>query len=291
MDAAPATLVDPPRPVRDAEHELRVLASGIDHAECVAWSDGAVWCGTETGKLLRIELDGSVEVVADTGGFLTGIAFDGDGNCYGCDIGLAAVVRIGRDGRVEPFVEAVSGRRLTIPNYPAFSADGTLWVTDSGTRWASDDGYLFRVPRGGEPERVDDACRRFPNGLAWSPGEAALYLVESRLPGVVRYGSDGRREEWLRLEATVPDGLAFDRDGTLYVSCWRPDRVYRLRPGYELEVYLDDWTAEYLNSPTNACFIGAGLERLCFASLCGRLITELDAEAPGLPLARPELSA
>lgn len=282
-------MADPARSLRDAERELRVVADGIDHAECVAWFDGAVWCGTEAGKLLRIELDGSVEEVADTGGFLTGLTFDGDGNCYGCDIGLAQVVRIGRDGRVEPFVEAVAGRRLSIPNYPAFSADGTLWITDSGTGWASDDGYLLRVPPGGEPQRVDDECSRFPNGLAWSPDDRALYLVESRLPGVVRYAEDGAHEEWLRLDGTVPDGLAFDRDGTLYVSCWRPDRVYRVRHGHAPELYLDDWTAEYLNSPTNACFAGDRLERLCFASLCGWLITDIDAEVPGHPLARPRL--
>lgn len=277
------------QPVRDAERELQVLAGGIDHAECVAWFDGAVWCGTEAGKLLRIDGHGTVEEVADTGGFLTGIAFDGNGNCYGCDIGLAQVVRIAPDGTVEPFVEAVEGQRLSIPNYPAFSADGTLWVTDSGTQWASDDGYLFRVPRGGEPERVDDACHRFPNGLAWAPGEQALYLVESRLPGVVRYGRGGDREEWLRLEGTVPDGLAVDADGTVYVSCWRPDRVYRVQPGEEPEVYLDDWTAEYLNSPTNACFAGEQLGQLCLASLCGWLITTIEVEVPGLPLPRPPL--
>jgi gluconolactonase len=285
MDAPPAAVLA----VRDVVSELRVLAGGIDHPEGVAWCDGAVYCGTEAGKLLRIDAEGGVEEVADTGGFLLGMAFDGDGNCYACDQARHEIVRIDRGGRVEPFVAAVEGRRLSIPNYPAFSSDGTLWFTDSGTGWGTDDGCLCRVAPGREPERVDDECRRFPNGLAWSPDESALYVVETGLPGVVRYRSGGAREEWLRLERVMPDGLAFDRDGTLYIGCWRPDRVYRVTTDARPEVYLDDFTAEYLNSPTNLCFAGDGLDRICFASLCGWMITDISAEIPGAPLPRPRL--
>ena len=280
------------RPVRDASADLRVVAQGIDHAECVAWFDNALFCGTETGKLLRIDPDnGKSEVIADTRGFLTGIAFDGDGYCYGCDVGRAQVLRISLAGQIDVLVEDIGLRRLSTPNYPAFTSDGTLWVTDSGTRWGADDGFLFRVGLTGEPEIVDDACHRFPNGLAWSTNEEVLYLCESRLPGVVTYsfrdGFFGSRTEWMRFERTVPDGLAVDQAGTLFVSCWRPDRVYRIRGHAEPEVYLDDWTGEWLNSPTNLCFAGQSLDRLCFASLGGWSITDIAADTPGRPLPLP----
>jgi gluconolactonase len=279
------------RAVRDAVSDLRTTAAGLDHPEGVAWFDGFVYCGTEGGLLLRIDPDShAVHTVAETGGFLLGLAFDAAGRCYACDSGQGRVLRIDPDGRVETVCERVEGRRLVSPNYPVFLSDGSLVVSESGS-YAADDGYLFRIAAGGEPEVLDRTCRRFPNGLALSADERLLYVVESRLSGVVVYRLvDGRlveRRILLDLPGIVPDGLALDREGTLYVACWRPDRVYRLRPGGELEVYLDDPTAEYLNSPTNLCFGGEELRTIYLAGLCGWTITELDAEVPGQALVHP----
>lgn len=281
--------------VRDATTELVTVAGGLDHPEGVAWHDGCLWCGTEHGELLRIDpADGSHEVVARTGGFLLGLAFDGAGVCFACDVGTARVLRIEPDGSYEPLVDAVAGRRLRSPNFPALSPDGTLWVSDSGSAWGNDDGFLFRVRPGADPEIVDDACRRFPNGIAFAPGGERLYVVESRLPGVstydVRDGRVGERVELLRLEGTVPDGLAFAADGALYIGCWRPDRVYRLSPGGALEIYLDDYTGEYLTTPTNLAFGGPDGRTLFLASLSGWSIRALTTGSRGLDLARPRRS-
>lgn len=278
--------------VRDAVTHLRTTAAGLDHPEGVAWFDGFVYCGTEAGQLLRIDpRNRAVHMVAETGGFLLGLAFDAAGRCYACDCGQGRVLRIDPDGRVEAICDQVAGQRLVSPNFPAFLSDGSLLVSESGT-YAADDGYLFRIPPGGEAEVVDRTCRRFPNGLALSADERILYLIESRLPGVVAYRlADGRvtqRRTLLDLPGIVPDGLALDQEGTLYIACWRPDRVYRLRVGSELEIYLDDPTAEYLNSPTNLCFGGEKLRTIYLAGLCGWTITELDAEVPGQPLVYPK---
>jgi gluconolactonase len=279
--------------VRDAVAELSSTADGLDHPEAVAWFDGGIWCGTEAGQLLRIDAEThDVEIVAETGGFLLGLAFDARGRCYACDSGEGRLLRISRDGAVEVLADTVEGSKLFSPNFPAFTSDGTLWVAESGT-WAHEDGYLFRIPPGGRPEVVDRQCKRFPNGLAVSPDGTTLYLVESGLPGVVtfdlRKGSLGPRQEWLLLPGTVPDGLAFDIDGSLYISCWRPDRVYRRRADGTLEVFLDDPTAEFMNSPTNLCFGGRDLRTLYLASLCGWSIRELHADVRGHAIVLPTL--
>lgn len=276
----------PVRAVRDAATELRVLAGGIDHPECVAWHDGRAWCGTESGDLLAIDpLTGAVEVAAHVGGFIGGFAVDRGGRCWVCDIGGGRLVVLGADRSVERVIDSVAGVRLHTPNYPAIARDGSVWVADSGSGWGSDDGFLFHVGVDGSTEIVDRECGRFPNGIALSASEDTLYLVESRLPGVVAYSLDGptsgSRREVLRMPGTVPDGLAFDTAGNLFISCWRPDRVYRLSAGGGLEVFLDDPTAEYLNSPTNVCFGGSDGRRLYLAGLCGWAITEIDVETPG----------
>ncbi len=281
------------RAVRDAVAEVTVLAGGIDHPEAVTWWGGAVWCGTEAGELVRVDpATGDSRVVAETGGFLLALAFDADGYCYACDMGLGRILRIGQDGSFEAIADSVAGRRLVSPNYLVFHSDGTLYVTESGSGWEADDGYLFRIRPGGDAEVVSEESCGFPNGLALSADERTLYVVESRWPGVVTYELDGDavgpRREFLHLPRTVPDGLAFDASGALYVACWRPDRVYRLAAGgTEPEVYLDDWTAEYLNSPTNLCFGGDGLDTMYLAGLSGYCISQIGAEVPGQPLVYP----
>ncbi|MFI5260009.1 MAG: SMP-30/gluconolactonase/LRE family protein [Candidatus Limnocylindrales bacterium] len=272
--------------VRDSVRELRTLAGGIDHPECVAWFDGRVWCGTESGDLLAIDpASGAVETVAHPGGFIAGIAFDQAGRCWICDVAGGRVVRMDRDRRLEVVVEAVDGRRLATPNYPAVARDGTVWISDSGTGWGADDGFLFRIGPDAAAALVDDSCGRFPNGIALSAAEDTLYLVESRLPGIVVYAlagdRTGDRRELLRMPGTVPDGIALDDAGCLYIGCWRPDRIYRLHADGSLDVFLDDPTAEYLNSPTNIAFGGSDGRRLYVSGLCGWAITEIDVDVPG----------
>jgi gluconolactonase len=272
--------------VRDTRAELRVLAGGIDHPECVAWFEGRVYCGTESGQVLAIDPGtGETSVVATVGGFTCGLAFDHLGRCWVCDVGQGRVVCLGRDWVVEAAWDEVEGQQLHTPNFPAVARDGTVWIADSGSSFGADDGFLFRIAPGGQAGIVDRSCGRFPNGIALSETEDRLYLVESRLPGVVTYslagGTVGARTELLHMPGTVPDGIAFDTTGVLYIACWRPDRVYRLHPGGMVDVYLDDPTAEYMNSPTNVCFGGSDGRRLYVAGLCGWSISQIDVDTPG----------
>ena len=279
-------------PLRDASAEVRAVAGGIDHPEAVAWHAGHLYCGTEDGDLLRIDpATGTFEIAAQPGGFLLGLAFDGDGNCIACDAAGGRLVRIAPDGSWETLLDSVEGRKLTNPNFIAYASDGTMWVTESGSGWTADDGYLFRIPPGGEAEVADTACRRFPNGLALAPDESRLYVVESRLPGVASYALDsgilGPREETLALPGTVPDGLAFDAAGALYIGCYRPDRIYRLSPSGELEIYLDDYTGEFMTTPTNLAFGGDDMRTLYLAALAGWSVNAVECDLPGHPLPRP----
>ena len=278
--------------LRDAEADVRAVAGGIDHPEAVAWHAGHLYCGTESGDLLRIDpTTGSVEVAARPGGFLLGLAFDGAGNCIACDAAGGRLVRIAPDGSSETLLDSVAGRKLASPNFIAYASDGTMWVTESGSGWAADDGYLFCIPPGGEAEVTDTGCNRFPNGLALSPDESRLYVVESRLPGITSYlldtGSLGARQEMLTLPGTVPDGLAVDAEGALYIGCWRPDRVYRLSPSGSLDIYLDDYTGEFMPTPTNLAFGGDDMRTLYLAALSGWSVNAIECEVPGHPLPRP----
>ena len=54
-------------------------------------------------------------------------------------------------------------------------------------------------------------------------------------------GSPGTKETVAEFPRTVPDGLAFDTDGNLYVSMYRPDIIYRVTPEGETDVLAEDF--------------------------------------------------
>jgi sugar lactone lactonase YvrE len=248
----------------------------VAHPEGVAvHADGSIWCGNEVGELLRIDAEGrAVERMGSSGGFLLGIAFDSAGNCFACDLKHAAVFRFdARAGRMEHF--AASGIR--VPNYPIVDeARGHLYVSDS----SGDPGPgIFRFDlRTGAGAIWCSGPTRFANGMAMAPDRNGLYLVESHVPGVsyVPIEPDGSAGPIRRVVSdvdNVPDGLAFAPDGTLYISCYEPSRIYRLRPGGTLEILIEDRKATTIAHPTNIALKG---DKLYTANLGRWHITEID---------------
>ncbi len=262
---------------------LRVVAEGLNHPEGVCWSpdEQMLYAGGEGGELYRFGVDGAnletVCVVA--GGSFLGIALDGANAVYACDVGNGCVQRIAPDGGVRSH-----GAAIGYPNYAAFDEDGRLWVSDSGT-WGAADGGIVRVEPDGTTERVLSGLH-FANGLAIS-GEW-VYIVESTWPRVVRLPlSGGDPEVVVVLDRVVPDGLAFDDEGGLWISCWQPNRVYRLAPDGVLTVMVDDWSGVYAPTPTNVAFAGPQLEMLALASVGTQAVNACDPGYRGAPLHRP----
>jgi gluconolactonase len=251
---------------------FRVFATGLDHPEGVVWgADGFVYAGGEAGQIYRVSLEGDVEQVADTGGFVLGLAFDGRGRLYACDLDRQEVVRVNvQSGEVETYSSGTREVPMRTPNYPAFDGEGNLYVTDSG-EWHANDGLVFKVSPGGETVVWTRHARRFPNGCCLSLEGDALYVNESTLPGLSRLpiGADGSAGE-LEVVAElpfVPDGVQLAEDGTILVSCYRPDRVYAIRLGREPEVLVDDPEGTLIAAPTNVAFGGEALDHLFVASL------------------------
>jgi gluconolactonase len=247
--------------------------------------DGSVWCGGERGQIYRIEADGSsIEQVSSSAGFSHEMAFDADDNLYVCDLKHAAVMRLdARSGALKTFAGGADGRRISICNYPAFDAEGRLYVSDSHAFKEPGPG-IFRFDPDGSGELWCDEPINFANGLALY--DNYLYVAETfghaifRIP-VEEDGSAGVREEVARLPGVLPDGLAFDTDGYLYVACYEPNQVLRLAPDGTVARLIADEEAHLLCHPTNLAFRG----HMLFTTNLGRWhITAIDTEVEGLPL-------
>ena len=90
------------------------------------------------------------------------------------------------------------------------------------------------------------------------------------------------------MPGTVPDGLAFDRNGRLYIGCYRPGRIYTLDPDGVLAVIRDDFQGTDLAAPTNLAFGGADGRNLFVASLGRWHIARIRVDVPGATLHSPE---
>ena len=146
-------------------------------------------------------------------------------------------------------------------------------MTDSG-EWGEDDGVVYRIAPGGATEVWTEATPRFPNGCCLTAGGEALLVVESHGRAVVRVpiqddGGAGRPEPVVDLTGSQPDGIALAEDGTMFVGCYRPDRIYRIPPGGPAEVFAEDPDGVVLNQPANVAFWGPNLDRLVVSSLGG----------------------
>jgi gluconolactonase len=270
------------------------LADGLDHPEGIAWGpDGSVYAGGEAGQVYRIELDGSVRTVGVTGGFMYGVALDGDGNVYACDFGRAEVTRMSPEGEFHTYSAGTSARPIRVPNFAAFDDSGSLYVTDSG-EWGADDGCLFRIRPGGGTEVWSTDVRAFPNGCCLSADGAWLLVVESRARRVARVairddGSAGVVQTVCRLAGSQPDGVALAADGTMLVGCYRPDRIHIVEPDGATRVLAEDPDGVVLNQPANVAFAGDDLGRIVVSSLGGWSLLSGPAPAPGLALRYPHL--
>lgn len=270
-----------------------VFYEGLDHPEGIAvHPDGSVWTGGESGQLYRIEPDGSrAEEVARTGGFALGLAFTPAADALiACDNKTRSLWHLDlASGALREYAGSAGGRDFRIPNMVAFTRSGDLFVTDSGG-FREVSGCVYRFGAGGSSEVWHEGPFDFANGCALSPDGSALYVVCSWLPGVERVellpdGSAGARTVVATLPGTVPDGLAFDAAGALYITCYTPARIYRVDPGGAPEVLVDDWEAHTLSNPTNIAFGGSSFDQLFAANLGRWHVTRIELGVRGAPLA------
>lgn len=262
-------------------YDGRLAPVRLNHPEGLAVDerDDALWCGGEHGELYRISPDGAVcELRATTGGYALGLCRGRDGRMFLCDMARHSIVVFSPDGR--PMAEwraEHGGLSLQVPNYPLLSSDEKfLYVSD--TRLDGPGIWRFDTETGRAELWLRENCRA-ANGLALAPDGKAIFLVESKLPGVSRVpiradGQAGPKELVFTLPGDEPDGLAFDAVGRLYIAVWHPSRIYRWSEKQGLELLIEDPDQDILHHPTNLAFRGPN--QLFAANLGGWHLTQID---------------
>ncbi|MBY0335499.1 MAG: SMP-30/gluconolactonase/LRE family protein [Acetobacteraceae bacterium] len=218
---------------------VEVLATGL------RWAEGPVWFGDQrclfvsdipNNRILRwSEESGAVTEFRKPSNHANGLTRDRQGRLIACEHGARRVTRTEHDGAITVLADRFEGKRLNSPNDVVVKSDGSVWFTDppfgilgfyEGERAAPElPTNVYRVDgtTGAVTCVAGDVVR--PNGLAFSPDERLLYVVESNAAGrtirvfdVTADGAgltDGRVFHRCPPEET-PDGLRVDVDGNLW---------------------------------------------------------------------------
>jgi gluconolactonase len=236
--------------------QLDTLHRGCRWAEGPAYFPAGrylVWSDIPNDRMLRFdECSGAVATFRAPAGHSNGNTRDAQGRLVTCEHGGRRVSRTEFDGAVITIAERHNGRRLNSPNDAVVASDGSIWFTDptygidtdyEGHRSdrEQDGNFVYRVdPQSGAVAVVADDFVQ-PNGLAFSPDESTLYIVDTGRshredgPAHIRRFAvqDGTRlaDRGLFADSTAGffDGLRLDRQGRIWTSagdgvhCYDPD--------------------------------------------------------------------
>jgi gluconolactonase len=267
---------------------FEVFASGLDHPECCAFDrDGNLWAGGEAGQIYRIDPTGKVEMIANVGGFCCGLAFSPEDELFVCVSGIG-VVRVSSSGEHRVFATHAGDHKIVAPNYLLFDGRGRLYVTDSGN-WMKRNGFVLRFDSNGQGDVLAGPFG-YANGLALSADQRFLFVVESDSDCVLRFemGADGylqAPENYADQVGRLPDGLALDAEGNLYVCCYASDEIWRIMPDRQKALLAHDRWGILLGRPTNLAFGGKNLDEIYVANLGRQTITRCKVNIRGQPLA------
>jgi len=266
---------------------FEVFASGLDHPECCAFDgDGNLWAGGEAGQVYRIDPTGKAETIANLGGFCGGLAFSLDDRELLVCVAGVGVVRVAKTGEHRIFATHAGDHRIVAANYLLFDRGGRMYVTDSGD-WLKRNGFVLRFDPDGRGEVLAGPLG-YANGLALSADERSLFMVESDSDSVYRFetGADDRLKEpemYADAVGRLPDGLALDVQGNLYVCCYASDEIWRISPDREKTLLAYDRWGILLGRPTNLAFGGKKFDEIYVANLGRQTITRAKLGIRGQP--------
>jgi gluconolactonase len=208
-----------------------------------------VWSDIPGNRMLSWhEASGAVATFRQPANSPNGSTIDRQGRLVTCEQIPQGISRTEPDGTITRLVDRIDGRRFNSPNDVVVKSDGTIWFSDPSYGRAKDrpadldvEGchvYRFDPATGAVGQMTTDFV--MPNGLAFSPDESLLYIIDT---GSTERPDGPNHVRRFRVEADQTlsggevlaeangyfDGLRVDTEGRLWmaadegVRCYLPD--------------------------------------------------------------------
>lgn len=228
--------------------KYRIYSSTLEQvATGLRWAEGPVYF-PDGGFLLFSDIPNNrimkydeqskrVEVFRSPSNFANGNTRDRQGRLISCEHSVTRrVVRTEKDGRLTVLADRFEGKLLNAPNDIIVKSDDSIWFTDplfgingewegSRAKPEQDNTNVFRIGVDGRLTAVITDLVN-PNGLAFSPDETKLYVVEwkgtpNRSIWSYDVGANGvsLSNKTKLIDAAdhgALDGFRVDRDGNLW---------------------------------------------------------------------------
>ena len=242
--------------------KYRIVSSTVEQLGTgMRWAEGPVYLPDRRVVLVsdipnnRImaydEVTNSFSVFRENANYANGNARDRQGRLVTCEHSVTRrITRTETDGKITVLADRFEGKRLNAPNDIVVKSDDTIWFTDplfgingewEGSRAEPEQAStnVYRLsPDGTLAAVITDLGN--PNGLAFSPDESKLYVVECRgTPNrsIWSYdvGADGAVSNKVKLidaaDFGALDGFRVDRDGNLWCG-YGSDGSFHAEPSH-----------------------------------------------------------
>ncbi|NDY90449.1 SMP-30/gluconolactonase/LRE family protein [Ideonella livida] len=289
--------------------KYRIYSSTLEQVGTgMRWAEGPVYFPGDNGapghvlvsdipnnRLMKFdEATGAFTVFKSPSNYANGNTRDRQGRLISCEHSVTRrVVRTEKNGKLTVLADSFEGKRLNAPNDIVVKSDDSVWFTDplfgingewEGSRAKPEQATtnVYRIDANGSLSAVITDIVN-PNGLAFSPDEKKLYVVEwkgtpNRSIWAYDVGADGRTlsNKTKLIDAAdfgALDGFKVDRDGNLWCG-WGSNGALQAEPSavggrqvFQLKGRPEDLDGVMVFSPAGKPLAHIRLPERC-ANLC-----------------------
>jgi sugar lactone lactonase YvrE len=212
------------------------LLEDIQFGESPRWRGDRLWFSDILdSKVYTVDMHGERERPS-------GIGFLPNGDALVVDMGMPGIVRLAADGTRTIHADL---RDVTIAllNDMVVDALGNAYVGSTGRNYFTGEteahpANIVLVRPDGSYSVVADAVDT-PNGPVITPDGSTYVVAESHLNRLLAFeilpdATLGARHVWAELGAVMPDGIAIDRDGGIWVASQSTQECVRVLEGGEV---------------------------------------------------------